>query len=59
MTDAPEDHPPVEPVDELTQAALSDPGAADLNGSHDAPTLWRVLTVIAVAVAALAIVFWR
>ena len=59
MIEAPEATPPAEPVDELTQAALSDPGDVNQGGPHDAPTLWRVLTVIAVAVAALAIVFWK
>ena len=57
MTDAPEPLP--QPEDELTRAALDDPSDVRQHGSPDAPTLWRVLTVIAVAVGALAIVFWR
>ena len=52
--------PPEAPEDELTQAALTDPDSVtrgELEGG--APTLWRLLTVVTVAVAALALVFWR
>jgi len=52
---------PREPLDELTEAALSDPGDVRRDDAHEPgpPTLWRLLTVVVVAVAALAIVFWR
>ena len=53
--------PPEAPEDELTQAALSDPDSVTLGDreASTAPTFWRVLTVIAVAIASLAMVFWR
>jgi hypothetical protein len=55
-----EEEPSGEPLDELTRAALNDPGNVNAVGSEPGPpTLWRVLVVIAVAVAALAMVFWR
>ena len=52
--------PPEAPEDELTQAALTDPDSVT-RGEPDggAPTLWRLLAVVTVAVAALALVFWR
>ena len=49
-----------EPEDELTQVALADPRDVRLDLSHEAaPTLWRLLVVVLVAVGALAVVFWR
>jgi hypothetical protein len=45
------------PEDELTRAALEDRGPFDL--PDDKPTFWRLVTVVAFAVLALAIVFWR
>lgn len=45
------------PEDELTRAALEDPGQVD--APHGRPTMWRLVVVIACAVAALAIVFWK
>jgi len=50
-----------EPRDPLTEAALSDPGDVRRDGPPEdgPPTLWRLLLVVAVAVAALAMVFWR
>ena len=42
---------------ELTRAALEDRGPYDL--PDDRPTAWRLITVIAFAVVALAIVFWK
>jgi len=45
------------PEDELTQAALEDRGPYDL--PDESPTVWRLVVVIAFAVVALAIVFWR
>ena len=59
MSDGPEG--PIDPYEELTRAALEDPGNVNLRPAPEdsAPTLWRVLTVVAVAVAALALVFWR
>jgi hypothetical protein len=44
------------PEDELTRAALSDPGVAEAPGR---PTLWRLVAVLVFAVGALAIVFWK
>ena len=53
--------PPEASEDELTQAAMADPRDVNLDTGHQAgsPTLWRLLTVLLVAVAALAVVFWR
>ena len=45
------------PEDELTRAALEDRGPYDL--PDDRPTVWRLVVVIAFAVVALAIVFWK
>lgn len=45
------------PVDELTRAALEDPGNYD--APDDRPTVWRLVVVITFAVVALAIVFWK
>ena len=52
---------PEAPEDELTQAAMADPGNVYLEPSQpeSAPTLWRLIMVLLVAVAALAVVFWR
>ena len=52
--------PPEAPEDELTRAALEDPDSVTRGEApHLAPTLWRVLAVLAIAVGALALVFWR
>ena len=51
--------PPEAAEDELTQAAMEDPGVAELQEPHPQPTLWRLVTLIAFAVIALTIVFWR
>jgi len=52
--------PPEAPEDELTQAALTDPDSVTRGEPQStAPTLWRVLTVVTVAIAALGLVFWR
>jgi len=45
------------PIDELTRAALEDRGPYDL--PDDRPTVWRLVVVIAFAVVALTIVFWK
>ena len=45
------------PEDELTRAALEDRGPYDLPDGR--PTVWRLITVLAFAVIALAIVFWK
>lgn len=53
--------PPEAPEDELTREAMEDPGdvtRADADGER-APTLWRLVVVVLVAVGALAIVFWH
>ena len=61
MTEEPEPLRPRDPVDELTEAALSDPGDVRRGDASQEgpPTLWRLLLVVTVAVAALAMVFWR
>jgi len=52
--------PPEAPEDELTQAALADPESVILGDRAGGnPTFWRALTVVAVAITALALVFWR
>lgn len=45
------------PEDELTRAALEDRGPYDV--PDEGPTVWRLVVVIAFAVVALAIVFWK
>ena len=45
------------PEDELTRAALEDGGTYD--PPDERPTVWRLITVLAFAVVALAIVFWK
>jgi hypothetical protein len=44
--------------DELTRAALADREPIG-KAADDHPTVWRLVTVIAFAVVALAIVFWK
>lgn len=53
--------PPEAPEDELTRAALEDERDVRRAPPADssAPTFWRLITVVAVAVIALALVFWR
>ena len=52
--------PPEAPEDELTQMALADPDSVTrIEATESAPTFWRLLTVVAVAVGSLALVFWR
>lgn len=52
--------PPEAPEDELTRAALEDPDSvAKGEDVPTGPTLWRVLAILALAVAALALVFWK
>jgi hypothetical protein len=52
--------PPEAPEDELTREALEDPAALQQQGAgNPAPTLWRLIVVLLVAVGALAVVFWR
>jgi hypothetical protein len=52
--------PPETPEDELTQAALEDPDGANRGEPlQTPPTLWRLLAVLTLAVAALGLVFWR
>lgn len=53
-------HPgaPEAPEDELTQAALDDPGT-EPPVSQGQPTVWRIVALLAFAVIALSIVFWR
>ncbi len=53
-------HPglPETPGDELTRAALEDPEATQAHLGDPRPTAWRLVTLLVVAVAALAVVFW-
>jgi len=52
--------PPEAPEDELTEAALSDPdGATRGEAAPNGPTFWRALVMVAVAIIALTLVFWR
>jgi hypothetical protein len=52
--------PPEATEDELTRAALEDPDSVTRGEPGPVgPTLWRVLAVFAIAVGALALVFWR
>jgi hypothetical protein len=54
-------HPgsPEAPEDELTQAALEDPGTGVRDIPLLKPTLWRVVFLLVLAVFALAVVFWK
>lgn len=54
-------HPglPETPGDELTRAALEDPAALEVHRPDHRPTTWRLVTLLVVAAAALAIVFWQ
>ena len=45
------------PEDELTRLALEDPLASEPE-PQGAPTLWRLIALVAFAVIALSIVFW-
>jgi len=47
------------PEDDLTRAALNDPAAQTFDFHDSPPTLWRLVVLIIVVVAALAIVFWK
>ncbi len=53
-------HPgvPETPGDELTRAALEDPAATQIHVGDPSPTVWRLVTLLVVAAAALAVVFW-
>ena len=44
---------------ELSQAALSDPLASELERQNTNPTPWRAIAVITLMAIALAIVFWK
>lgn len=55
----PHPEPPEAPEDELDRAAMEDPGAAVRDMADQRPTFWRVVILIVLAVAALAVVFWR
>ncbi|MCL1893068.1 MAG: hypothetical protein FWG02_02370 [Holophagaceae bacterium] len=54
-------HPgdPESTEDELCRAAMSDPSATEEEPYNYQPTPWRVIFLVAVVVAALAIVFWK
>lgn len=47
------------PEDDLTRAALNDPAARTFDIHDTPPTLWRLVVLIILVVAALAIVFWK
>ena len=44
---------------DLSQAALSDPAASELERQNINPTPWRAIVVITLIAFALAIVFWK
>jgi hypothetical protein len=46
------------PEEELTRLALEDPQALELP-PDSGPTVWRLMALIAFAVIALGVVFWR
>ena len=54
-------HPgePESPESDLSQAALSDPAASELERQNINPTPWRAVVVITLIAIALAIVFWK
>jgi len=54
---APHPEPPEAGEDELTQAAMADPADVAYQQGDPRPTFWRVLVVVLIAVAALAVVF--
>lgn len=47
------------PEDELTQAALADPGHAYPEHPQPAPTAWRMVMLLLLGAGALAYVFWK
>jgi hypothetical protein len=49
--------PPEAPEDDLTREALEDPAAESREDEHTHPTLWRVVVLMLVALAALSVVF--
>lgn len=53
-------HPgaPESTEDELTQAAIEDPAAGQVQEAHPQPTLWRLVVLMVLAVVALTVVFW-
>lgn len=56
----PEPRVPVDtPDDELTRAALADPDALKGEVVEGGPTAWRWVFLLLLAVAALAIIFWK
>jgi hypothetical protein len=54
----PHPEPPESPEEELTRLALEDPLAQEESPPATAPTLWRLLALVAFAVVALGVVFW-
>ena len=54
---APHPEPAEAGEDELTQAAMADPADVAHQEGDPRPTFWRVLVVVLIAVAALAVVF--
>jgi len=55
----PHPEPPESPEEELNRAAMEDPGASVRDMPDARPTFWRAVFLIVLAVAALAMVFWR
>ena len=49
--------PPEATEDELTAAAMEDPGDVATTEADASPTLWRVVVVMLIALVALAVVF--
>lgn len=55
----PHPEPEETPEDELTQAALADPGHAYPEQVQQAPTAWRTVMLLLLGAGALAFVFWK
>jgi hypothetical protein len=51
--------PPETAEEQLTREAMEDPAALTPEPAHPAPTLWRLVALLVVAIGALAMVFWR
>jgi hypothetical protein len=51
--------PPEADYDELTDAAINDPAAKELDAQDEHPTIWRALFLAALVIVVLAVVFWK
>ena len=55
----PHPDPPETTDDELSAAALSDPAASETDSQPYQPTIWRIVFLITLTAAVLAIIFWK